>query len=107
MLHTGPAQPPRHSLAAVHGYRLPGSGDSGGGQNGAGGRTGDVQGGAAVATPALWLLAAGMVSSTMAQLISFPLGLVCTRLKVTTWLNMAPSSSEILFGCPRCLWNYM
>lgn len=33
------------------------------------------------ATPVVWLLLAGMVSSTMAQLVSFPLGLVGTRLK--------------------------
>lgn len=33
------------------------------------------------ATPITWLLLAGMFSSTMAQLVSFPLGLVGTRLK--------------------------
>ena len=75
LLRTGAAQPPQHSLSVARGP-LPAGGGGGGGAQ----AHGHV---VAPAPPALWLLAAGTVSSTMAQLVSFPLGLVCTRLKVS------------------------
>ncbi len=56
--------------------------------------------------PAGALLAAGMLSSTTAQLVSYPLGLVRTRLQVSRKLITLQShltSSEMRSWCPtRC-----